>query len=323
MSSPRFWIALCIFALAVVPAAGQESDGEAKTIGWFNTTELSLTVTEGNSNTDSFGFKNVLTRAWERSKFVFKFDGVRSNTDDDRFLLAEPGITFLPGETPIIEIENTIVVDPPKEPDVEKYFVEGRYTKKLRGNRTWNGGASWDRNEDSGILNRFIAFGGVGNVWREGEKLHLETGYGASYTDRDEETPDPEKEQQFFGARLTVDVGYQFTKSTRLQYDLTGNLNLEDTNDYSLDSRGTVSVSINRLLSLAVSVQFLFNSEPALEDVDLLARVVLEDPDDIPGSGDEFFRTVESGGAEIFLREDRTRLEELDTVFRTSLVIDF
>jgi len=319
MSNRTGWLAPLVVALAVVPAAGQEE--AASKVGWLNTTDLSFVVTEGNSNTQTFGLKNVLTRAWERSKFVLRLDGTRSNTADERYLLVEPGITFLPGET--LDDPNTVVVDPPTKPDVENFFAEGRYTRTLGGNRTWDAGASWDRNKDAGILARYIAFGGVGNVWRDGEKLHLETGYGISYTDREEETPDPEKEAQFVGGRLTFDAGYRITTSTKLQYDLTGNLNLEDRSDYSLNSRGSVSVSMSQRLSLSVSLQFLFNSEPSLEDVDVVARVMLNDPDEIPGSGDEYYETVESGGAALELGEDRIRRKQLDTVFRTSLTVNF
>jgi len=322
MFERRHWLALLVAAVAALPAAGEEDGGDAaRTVGWFNTTDLSYVVTEGNSNTQTFGLKNVLTRAWERSRFVLNLEGTRSNTADDRYLLVEPDLVFLPGETP--EDYSTSVVDPPTEPDVEKFFVEGRYTRRLGGNRTWNTGASWDRDKDAGILARYIAFGGVGNVFRNTEKLHLETSYGLSYTDREEETPDPEKEAQFLGGRLTVDVGYQVLKTTRLRYDLTGNLNLEDTSDYSLSSSLIVEVKMSRHLALSVSLQSLYNSEPALEDVDVVVRVELIDPDGIPGSGDEYYRTVASGGAEIELGEDRIRRKHLDNVFRTSLVINF
>ena len=78
-------------------AMAQADDTVEKTVGWFNTTELSLVVTEGNSSTDTFALKNSLTRAWEKSRVRLLFDGMRANTSDDRFLLADPGQTFLPG----------------------------------------------------------------------------------------------------------------------------------------------------------------------------------------------------------------------------------
>ncbi len=288
---------------------------------WINATELSLVVTEGNSDTNSLGFKSTLTRKMKDSDFRLLLDSVRSSNSDDRFLLLDPGLTFLPGESP--SGDATTVVVPASELDVEKYFLEGRYTRELSGRRNWNVGASWDRNEDSGILNRYIVFGGAGTNWKDGEKLKFHTGYGGSYTDREEDSPDPEKEAQFFGFRGTLDLDYKVLKTTTLSYKLTGNLNLEDRSDYSIDTTASVSVAMNKRLSLQAGLQFLFNSEPALEDVDVFARLITVDPDGIPGTGDEYFETVTEGGFEIDIGEDRIRKERLDTVFRTSLVITF
>jgi hypothetical protein len=67
----------------------------------------------------------------------------------------------------------------------------------------------------------------------------------------------------------------------------------------------------------------MYEAEPALEDVDLIARVNLVDPDGTPGSGDEFFETVSTGGSEIVIGEESILEDELDTIFRTSLVITF
>jgi hypothetical protein len=78
---------------------------------------------------------------------------------------------------------------------------------------------------------------------------------------------------------------------------------------------------MSKKLSLKVSLQLKYASEPALEDVDLIIRAQLVDPDGVPGSGDEFFETVSSGGFEITFGEDSLRKERLDFIFRTSLLI--
>jgi hypothetical protein len=50
-------------------------------------------------------------------------------------------------------------------------------------------------------------------------------------------------------------------------------------------------------VSLKVSIQWLYENEPALEsDLDVVAFVEVINPDGIPGSGDERFRTLSSGG---------------------------
>ncbi|MCP3980077.1 MAG: DUF481 domain-containing protein [bacterium] len=304
-----------LLVVALLPQAAVAQDEGKKETGWFNSTDLSLVVTEGNSKTETLGFKDTLQRKWERSNFKLYADVVISDTADDVFLQVEEGLSFAPGET--LTDFDTTEVTPSKEPDVEKYFIEGRYTNRFGSSKMWNAGASWDRNEDAGILNRYIGFGGIGNVWKDGEQLDLETSYGLSFTDREEETPDPEKEEQFWGFRATVDLDWRMTEATSLGYRLTGNLNLEDKSDYTIDTTGSLSVNMSKHLALKVSLQFLYNSEPALEDADIFAYVVFND---LTG---EFETVGENQGTEIEIGEGQVRKEQLDTVFRTSLVINF
>ena len=112
-------------------------------------------------------------------------------------------------------------------------------------------------------------------------------------------------------------------ESTTFDGTFVSNFNLADLNDYTLDISNSVSVKMAKHIALKVSLQWQLNSEPALEDADVVAYVVVVDPDGVPGSGDEYFQTVSSGGAKLELGEDRIRKEELDTLFRTTLVIDF
>jgi hypothetical protein len=74
---------------------------------------------------------------------------------------------------------------------------------------------------------------------------------------------------------------------------------------------------------MAASVHWLYNSLPALEEVDLVGQVVLVDPDGVPGSGDELFETVASGGAPVDLGTVPERKEKLDTVVTMTLGVTF
>ena len=167
------------------------------------------------------------------------------------------------------------------------------------------------------------AFGGLGHVWRDRADLNFHTSYGLSFTDREEETPDPEKDASFAGVRFNWGYLNKFGKVTTYENDFTANVNVTDASDYSLDMTNSIAVAMSDRLALKFSLQFLYNNEPALEDVDVIARAVLRDPDGIPGSGDEFFETVTEGGAKIELGEDQIRKKPLDTVVSTSLVINF
>ena len=319
--APAAFVAVLTALVARAAEAPAAAAPAPRTLGWFNSTELSVVYTSGNSDTQTYGFKNTVRREWGKKRLKLRADYLRADTADDRFLLIDPGYTFEPGTRPT---DVTVsLVDPPVEPDVEKIFVEGTFSREISDRLFWSAGASWDRNEDAGILNRYIGFGTLGNKWWALDDFTWATTYGVSYTDRREEHTEPGREEQFAGLRLGSELRMKMGTATSFTSDITGNVSMGDLDDYSFDITSAVSVAMNRRLSLKVSLQYLFNNKPALEDLDVVARVVLEDPDGVPGNGDEFFRTIGSGGIEVTVGEDQAHKEQLDTVFRTTLVIDF
>jgi hypothetical protein len=145
-----------------------------------------------------------------------------------------------------------------------------------------------------------------------------------SYTDREEEELDPEKDSRFAGARLGWDYVEQFNTGTSFDNKFSSNINLSDSTDYSINTTSSLTVSVVSHVSLKVSLQWLYEHEPALEsDLDVIAFVDLVDPDGVPGTGDERFRTLDSGGSKLVLGSADARKDKLDTIFRTALVIKF
>ena len=313
---------LLLLGLGSSPALAQDDDAERE-LGWSNTTDLSLVITQGNSAANTLGFANRLRHVWEDARFQLDVNGVRSKTSDDRFFLADPGFEFPVGAQP--DDLTFSFIKPSPTPDVANYLVGGRYDRNINEYFFWNAGSSWDRNEDAGILHRYITYGGVGNIWSETETFQFATSYGISYTDREEEEPDLEKDRRFAGARLGWNMLAALGPRTTFESDFTTNINVAKGSDYSINTTNSVAVSINSNLSLKASLQFLFENDPALETgLDVKANVDLIDPDGTPSSGDEFFRTIEaSGAATIILGASDARKDKLDTVFRTALVIAF
>ena len=223
------------------PARAQEAAEPAR--GWENETELSLALTAGNSSARTFGIGNTLRHGGESSRFQLRLNGIRSGTADDRFLLVEPGVRFPVDGTP--RDARTTLVQPAREPDVENYLVSARYDTEISRRFFWNAGGSWDRNTDAGILSRYTAFGGVGNVWRDDETLRFATTYAFSYTDRREAAPDPAKDARFGGARLGWEYRQRLREATVVENELTANINLTDPADYSLSAVGALSVGLS------------------------------------------------------------------------------
>jgi putative salt-induced outer membrane protein YdiY len=314
-------VAAAILVMGPALAAEGEEAATAPKGPWSDSTELSLVATEGNAKSLSFGLKNTLEYKKEKSLWRLRVDALRTDESDDNYLQVDSGLIFEPGEIPTGP--TTHAVRPGLEPDVERYFVEGLHEHEMSKKTTWNAGASWDRNEDAGILNRSIVFAGVGNVWQDRPDRDFRTSYGLSYTDREEEIQDPEKDEQFTGARLGAHFKDLWGAVTTFDTEFTFNLNLQDTSDYNVDLAPSVSVAMSKKLSMKVSLQALYASEPALEDVDVIARVQIVDPDGIPGNGDEYFLTIDSGGSEITTGEGTLRKKNLDLAFRASLLITF
>ena len=302
--------------------AGEE-DGPK--LGWGNVTDLSLVLTDGNARAETLGFDNRLTRRWQKSFFELKLNAVRSDTPDDNFRQVESGVAWPVGDPPPTGGTSTLIV-PPLEEDVEKYWIEPSFSRNISKNLFWTLGTSWNRDVDAGIINRYVGYATVGNNWVEKENLEWRTSYGASYTDREEDVPDPTKDQTFPGARLSWYFMTMFGKNKTMTYenDWDFTMNLKSSSDFSTNMIQSFAVKMTTHLSLKISLQWQYNNEPALEDIDLVAQVVVVDCDPLEFPLDDLcFETVDSGGAELVLGDVGERKKQLDTIFRTSLSIKF
>ena len=286
-------ILVLVFALSGPILAQEEEDKEVE-LGMSNSTELSFVLTEGNANTDALGFKNRFRYLWPSSRYTFRVEATRTNTTDDRIAVVRDDLA--PGYE-IIEFS--------KSPDVEKYLVENRYDRQITERFFWNAGLSWDRNLDAGIIGRWIGYAGVGNIWWDREDLSFNTSYGLSYTDREEEDVDPTKEETFPGYRFNWEYLNKWGKNTTFENRWTFNGNFSDSTDWNSDMTSSISVGINSRLALSVSLQWLFNNRPALEDLDLFVETPEGDLIQVPDG----------------IVQDPKK--KLDTTFTTSLVINF
>ena len=129
-ASPRFLrilatlaVSLCLLTASSTTAAAQEAE-EAEVAeddtGWSNETELSLVVTQGNSDTQTFGFKSALKRQWERAEYSLRLESVRSDTADDRYAIVDPD-----------NEEDFILIEPSPTLDVDKALVLNEYHRKI------------------------------------------------------------------------------------------------------------------------------------------------------------------------------------------------
>jgi hypothetical protein len=300
----------------------QAAAKDAPKLGWSNSSDLSLVVTGGNSESATLGFSNQLRHTRRNDRFEFDVTVVRANKSDDRFFRVQSGLEFPVGGAPANPA--TTLIKPEPTLDAANYLIRTSYERDISPKVFWNTGASWYRNDDAGILNRYVFFAGIGNKWVDNQRRRFATSYGISYTDREEEEPDPEKERRFAGARAGWDYTEHINAATTFDSDFAWNLSFADPTDYSINTLNALTVSVTSRVSLKVSLQWLYENEPALEsDLDVIAFVEVVNPDGVPGSGDERFRTLETGGTKLVLGSADARKDKLDTVIRTALVIKF
>lgn len=265
---------------ATAPAAAAEREP-----GWSDVAEFSLVVTSGNSETETLGFKNTLTRNWEDAVFVLKAGGIRSESTT---VVAAVGT---PSDFSLIEETNRTA---------ESYYLNGRYSKDISPRFYWYTGAGWDRNRFAGIENRYVIEGGVGNIWINEDDLKFNTSYGLTYTDQEDVVIDPTVDDSFIGARFAWDYLNKLGKNATYTNTLVVDGNAEETSDFRADMINSIAVSMSEKMALKVSLQWLYDNEPAS------ATYALEQP-----------RGTSTGETGI------RKLDDLDSIFTMSLVVNF
>jgi hypothetical protein len=178
----------------------------------------------------------------------------------------------------------------------ENYFLRGRYDRKILEKLFWLTGLGWDRNEFAGIDSRLGAFAGIGHLWFDSEDARFRTDYGVTYTDQEDVSG---ATSSFAGLRLSYDYWRNLNATTSFGSALIVDENLDETDDYRADFVNSVSAAMTDRLALKLSLQLLYDNQPALTEIPLIQG------DFVDGS------TV------------LAELENLDSILTVSLVANF
>ena len=248
-----------------------------------------MVLTAGNSETSTLGFKNLYNWKAGKSAVEVKAGATRAETTfKDRIAIDDPnGI-----QISTIEFTDTTT---------EIYYLNGKYGREISKRTYWFVGAGWDRNIPAGVKNRYMAEAGLSNIWRSDDHLTFRTDYSATYTDQEDVVENPTVDQSFPGIRLSYTYKHQFGKSTTYDSILVLDENLDMTSDFRADFTNSVAVAMNKTLALKVSLQWLYDNEPSFGEITLFN----------PGDLNTPIGTIPY------------QLDELDTIFTTSLVVNF
>lgn len=286
----RFTFVPALIVLVVAasePARAQDAPAAAPEPAppvWADAAELAYVVTSGNSQSSTLGFKNTLTWKVAPSSFELKLGGIRVETTSvDRSV--DAGGAILETETSSTTAEN--------------YFLTGRYDHTVSPKVFWFAGAGWDRNRFAGIDNRYAGFGGLGNIWHDTDHMKFRTDYAVTITRQEDVVDNPAVDDTFAGLRFSWTYLHKFNDSTSYGNDLVLDENLEETADWRGDMVNWLTVAMTRRIAIKIGLKWLYDNEPSF--------TTIPDPfDQLPPAGTTAF----------------FQLDELDTIFTTSLVIN-
>jgi len=272
-----FFTSQAVFAQATPPPDPPDET-------WKDLAEFAFVATSGNSESSTLGFSNKLWREWGPSKFETNAKGIRAES--------RTAPRFAVGTATDFEVE-----EPDTELSAENYFLDARYDRMISQRFFWFTSGSWMRDEFAGIQNRYTAVAGLGNLWVDTDRRKFRTDYAVTYTDEEATVEDSPSNDSFIGARASAAYMQKFGENGVYDHVTIVDENLKETKDLRVDMTNAVAVAMSARLALKVSLQFLYDNRPALEEIAL------------------FDTTGTQTGTVL------NELDRVDTILKTSLVV--
>ena len=267
-----------------------EDDPDEPLSGFYNTADLSLVITGGNSAATTFGLRNLAEYYWEKSSLRFDLGGLstESRSRDDR-VAVETG----DGGFEVVEAE--------RQKTAENYFANLRYDYALSERWYTFAIGGWTRNRFAGFDDKWQGALGVGWIAVDKERTKLDLDIAGTITS---EKPILGETNDFGGVRLAYAFEQHIADNTMFLSTLVLDQNLKETKDLRADWFNALEISITELIALRTSFRILWRNDPLYETLPLYdqsGNPVLD------GNGDPV--SVPS------------QLDPVDTYFLTSLVL--
>ena len=264
-------LAFLVTALAAHPLYAQG-------FTWENATELSFVSTGGNASSTTFGVKASLTGTGAPNTVKLEIGGIRASSDITTRRADGTAASF------------TITETTSSETTASSYFARSRYDRAFAGAFAFGGGG-WERNTFAGVENRFSIVAGLGRTWVEGESGRFKTDIGGTYTIQRDVQPAAGADDEFFGARATIEATRRLTATADYSSMLIADQNLETTADFRADWINSIAVTISEGLALKTSLQLLYDAQPANVPVPLFNAGGVQ-TGTVSARGDEIDRVV-------------------------------
>ena len=232
-----------LLLLMVLPALGQDQPERS----WENTAELGFVTTTGNTQTENLTFKNTFTYSWEKTSL--KLEASMLNAEQTSRDARNVG--------------GSLVVDETTEKTAESYRLSGKVRRDLRERLFTYGAASWERDVFAGIDSRYVIGAGLGYKALTLPKHELSLEAGADYTD--EQAVGDADSETYAGARAAGDYLWKFSETAKLSQELELLYNLEESDDYRINSVTSVTAALTSRLALKTSYTLKYDNQPVVE----------------------------------------------------------
>lgn len=224
---------------------------------WKNKTELGLVGTDGNSQSQSWGFSDEFEYRLDKGLLEVKVSAVR--VDATRTQRKAIGTN---DDWSVLEEDEQVKT-------AENYRLELKYNHTLTDRSYWFGASDWASNKPAGIKSRTSMSGGLGHKWKESERTAFKTDYGLQYTQERPIFRPEDFSGEFASLRLSYALRYQVSKTSKFKQELKAEASLQEQSDFLAVLNNQLNVAINAHLALKVGGSFRFDNEPAFIKLNL------------------------------------------------------
>lgn len=276
-------VTIALAAAVLTPCARAE---DAPKRAWTNSAELGLVMTTGNAQSNNLAVGDKFGYRWATAELTVEAAAVRVETTTRLFTNTDGALT-------VAEVDTTTT---------ESFTLGGKYRHDISDRLFWYARAGWHRNRPTGIDARSAGGGGIGYRFLKDDRQVLQGEIGAEYTNEQlvDVQPDGSDSRSFASARAFLGYERKLGAASKLTGELEVFENLEDSDDLRARALVAVSASITDRVALKAGYTVLYDKQPA--------TVAIPENNDTNGVPDPvaFFE-----------------LDEIDTVFTASLVINF
>lgn len=217
---------------------------------WSNTADVSLVMTDGNSQTQNLSLSDKFTRTWSRLNLTLTAKAVRAEAT--KRTVAWDGAN------------NVIQVSEATEKSAEAYEAGAKFKGELSTNFQWYTNLGWFQDKLAGMDQRLGAGAGFGYTVFKNDAHTLASEAGFDYTD---EKPVVGDGNSFGGARLFLD--YLRPLSTTSEFTSSAELlaNLQTSEDLRANVNLALASRLSNQLALKLAYAVKYDGDPVQEAV--------------------------------------------------------